>query len=310
MRITAPPGRAAWRAFVGALLIACALPRPTAATTTSARQPRTIRELADSIDHTLEGLLTGEERRMFSTMSPEQIRSVRPDLYKGIQRDVKRWTDDWLAFVRETVPPIPDPELRRAQELAHRTDGLLRSHFAGRRWPYRTMQVSFLPAQVFMDERVRGRRIFTGGMFMRFYPELFFAAIDWPSPLPIVLVHESLHFNKRGTPWGVALSEAITETATRDLVVRLGLQTEAEVRRHPAYTQERKGVDFVLDEIMRRSGASRPEALERFLEAYLSGNQEPMAAIFGAEAWSRVLALGASKQTWQTHHIARALASL
>ena len=295
------------RSFVGALLIASALPQSAAAM--PGVQPRTIRELADSIDHTLEGLLTGEERRMYSTMSPEQIHSVRPDLDRRIQLDVRRWTDDWLAFVRESVPPIPDPELRRAQELAHRIDGLLRGHFAERRWPYRTMQIVFLPAQVFMDERGRGRRVLTGGMFMRFYPDVFFATIDWPSPLPIVLVHESLHFNKRGTPWGVTLSEAITETATRDLVVRLGLQTEAELRRHPAYTQERKGVDYVLDEMARRSGASRPEALERFLGAYLSGNQEPMAAIFGADAWSRVLALGTSKQTWQSHHIARTLAS-
>lgn len=246
---------------------------------------------------------------MFSTMSPEQIKSVRPQLYERIRRDVRGWTQDWLTFVRENVPPIPDADLRRGQDLAHRIDGLLRAHFAARQWRYRTMRVVYLPAQVFVDRRGRGRTTLTGGMFMRFYPDSFFANLDGPSPLAIVLVHESLHFNKRGTPWGVALSEAITETATRDLVVQLGLQTEADMRRHQAYTQERKGVDYLLEEMVRRSVPSRPEAVERLLRAYLSGNQEPLEAIFGVEAWSRVIALGESKQTWQTHRIARALAS-
>ena len=272
-------------------------------------QPRSIRELADSIDHTLKGLLTGEEQQMFSTMSPEQLKTVRPQLYARIRRDVWGWTQEWLAFVGENVPPIPDAELRKGQDLAQRVDGLLRAHFAARRWRYRTLRVVYLPAQVFVDTRGRGRATLTGGMFMRFYPENFFANLEGPSPLAIVLVHESLHFNKRGTPWGVALSEAITETATRDLVVQLGLQTEADMRRNQAYTEERKGMDYLLEEMVRRSIPSRSVAVELLLAAYLSGNQETMEAIFGADAWNRVVALGESKQTWQTHRIARALSS-
>lgn len=297
------------RRLAAALLIVSCLPLPPI-TTAGVRQPRSIRELADSIDHTLKGLLTGEEQQMFSTMSPEEIKSVRPKLYARIRRDVWGWTEEWLAFVRENFPPIPDADLRKGEELAHRIDGLLRAHFAARKWRYRTLRVVYLPAQVFVDRR--GRRLrttLTGGMFMRFYPDRFFANLDGSTPLAIVLVHESLHFNKRGTPWGVALSEAITETATRDLVVRLGLQTEADMRRNQAYTQERKGVDYLLEEMVRRSVANRPKAVELLLEAYLSGNQEPMEAIFGAEAWKRVVALGESKQTWQTHRIARALAT-
>jgi hypothetical protein len=276
-------------------------------TTGEVRQPRNIYELMYGIEHTLKNLLTGEELEMFSSLSPEKIKEVRPDLYDRVSQDVKAWTDEWLNHVRSAEEPITSKKLKEAQDLAARIDGILRTHFGERHWPYRTLKVTFLAPKLFLDEHQRSK--VTGGMYVPFYPETFFATVDWTMPIGAVLVHESIHFNKTGLPYGSSLTEAITESAARDLVVRYGLQTTAEIQRVPAYLEERKGVEYLLDEMTRRAMLTRQAALEMFLEAYLTGNQEKMAAIFGADAWSRVLELGGSDRTWQTHRIAKALGS-
>jgi hypothetical protein len=291
--------------LLGCLLAPGVLEHAAVTTTGEVRQPRNIYELMYGVQHTLETLLTGEELKLFSTLSPEKIKEVRPDLYDRVSQDVKRWTDEWLNHVQSAEEPITSKKLKEAQELASRIDGVLRTHFAEHHWPYRTLKVTFLAPKLFLDERERGK--VTGGMYVPFYPGTFFATVDWTMPIESVLVHEAIHYNKTGLPYGSSLTEAITETATRDLVVKYGLQTTAEIQRVPAYLQERKGVEYLLDEMTKRASLTRQTALEIFLEAYLTGSQEKMIAIFGENAWNRVLALGGSDQTWQTHRIAKAL---
>lgn len=108
-------------------------------------------------------------------------------------------------------------------------DALLRDHFQGRTWPYRAMRVIFLPPRLFQDDR--NRENWTSGMFIPYYPDAFFAAVDWPVPMEMLLVHESLHFNAITDPFGARMAEGLTETATRHLVVKYGLLTEGDVRR-------------------------------------------------------------------------------
>jgi hypothetical protein len=125
--------------------------------------------------------------------------------------------------------------------------------------------------------------------------------------MELVLVHESLHFNETGAPFGQPLKEAITETGARYLVLQYELLTQNALRRAEAYERERKGVELILEEIMSRTKRSREEATELFLEAYLTGRQDEMNKVFGAEIWKRVIELSRSQGAWQTHRIKKAL---
>ena len=123
----------------------------------------------------------------------------------------------------------------------------------------------------------------------------------------MVLLHESLHYNKTGPPYGGRIAEGITESATRDLAVRYGLHSSDDIRRSTSYATDRKGVDYLLEEIIKRSPMDRAAALDILLEAYLTGRPDKPAAIFGADAWQRVLALGHSEFEWNKNRILVAL---
>jgi hypothetical protein len=84
-------------------------------------------------------------------------------------------------------------------------------------------------------------------------------------------------------------------------------RTQNALRRAEAYERERKGVELILEEIMSRTKRSREEATELFLEAYLTGRQDEMNKVFGAEIWKRVIELSRSQGAWQTHRIKKAL---
>jgi len=56
-----------------------------------------------------------------------------------------------------------------------------------------------------------------------------------------------------------------------------------------------------------RTGGSRDDAIDLFLEAYLTGNQDGMSRVFGVEPWAQVINLGQSDDGWQTHKISKAL---
>lgn len=119
-------------------------------------------------------------------------------------------------------------------------------------------------------------------------------------------MHESLHFNAVGKPFGSRLEEGVTETAARHLVLEYELLDAGKVNRAGAYLDEMKGVEFVLEGIVERTARSRDEALDVLLEAYLTGRQDEMEKIFGAEAWERVLKLSGTRDGWQTHKIEKA----
>ncbi len=269
------------------------------------RQPRNIYELVYAFEHTFAKILNGKELKLYRTLSPREMKETNPELYERISRDVTGWTDEWLQHLKTTVDPMPEKRLNAARRTAEQVDGVLRGHFETRKWPYRPMRVVFLPPRMFLDERNRGS--LTSGMFIPYYPDAFFAAVDWPVPMELLLVHESLHFNAAGRPFGGPLSEGIAETATRYLILKYELLTPRDVRREEVYPLERKGVELILEGIMKRTARSRDEATELFLEAYLTGRQDGMTGIFGVEPWERVIRLSRSMEDWQTHKIKKAL---
>ncbi len=270
------------------------------------RQPRNIYELVYGFQFTFANILTPDELRLFLTLSPGEIKAKNPDLYSRIAQDVKGWTDEWVLHVRSSPDSIPQKRLEDARQLARQVDAVLKTHFESKRWPYRSIRVEFLPPRVFLDERHREN--ITSGMFIPFYPEAFFATVDWTASVKLVLVHETLHYNKTGSDYGRAMLEGITEVAARYLALKYGLLTAHEIAKEGAYPSEQKGVELVLSEIMKRSGGSRDDALDLLLAAYLTGNQEGMGKVFGAAPWAAVIELGQSDEGWQTHRISKALA--
>lgn len=269
------------------------------------RQPRNIYELVYAFEHTFPKLLTPEELALYKKESPEAIRESHPDLYARISQDVVAWTDEWIAEMRKTEVPIAPKKLDEGSRIAAEVDGVLRDYFAARGWIYKPMRVVFLPPHLFLDERHRGD--VTSGMFIPFYPGAFFATIDWPAPIELVLVHESLHFNATREAYGRPLLEGLTEAGAENIVLRKGLLTPGKVNRAGVYAQERKGVEFVVQEIMKRTNRSHEESLELLLESYLTGQQDKPVEVFGKDTWDKVVGLSMNDGDWQTHRLAEAL---
>jgi hypothetical protein len=270
---------------------------PTAET----RQPRSIYELVYSFDHTFAGILSPEEFKLYRTRSPEQIRETRPELYDRISKDVRVWTLQWIQHVRTAYVPIAEKRLKDAKQTSERVDALLKAQFEARGWKYRPMQVVFLPPRVFLDER--NRNVWTSGMYIPYFPDAFFVSVDWPVPMELLLVHEALHFNETGSHFGHDMEEGITEAGARYLVLKYELLEPGAVRRAEAYPRERKGVEYVLEEMMKRTSKTREESLELFLESFVTGNQDRMGEALGADAWQRVIKLSQSEKGWQAHRI-------
>jgi hypothetical protein len=297
------------RRLLVALVVVLASPLPPAGAAVTPRgeerQPRNIYELVYAFENTFTDMLSPEELKLVASKRFEEIREANPRLYDRISQDVTRWTDEWIAYVRDAFPPIPAGRLGKAQADAERVDAILAADFEARGWPYKHMKVVFLPPRVFLDER--HRNYITSGMFIPFYPDAFFASVDWPAPMVLVLVHESIHFNKRG-PWiGAALTEGVTETAARKITLRHGLLKKGDILRDRAYPDERKGVECILKQVMSRSGCTREMALERLLKAYLTGDQSGMDEALGAAAWGRIVRLSKTPGDFQTHRILAAL---
>ena len=269
------------------------------------RQPRNIYELVYAFEHTFPNILEGEDLKLYRTLSPAELRLDHPALYERISIDVKGWTDEWIEHVERSVEPIPSGKLSAARESATQVDGILKTYFGSKGWPYRPLRVVFLPPRVFLDERNRGS--ITGGMYIPYYPDAFFATVDWPIPEQLVLVHEGLHFNASVRPFGGRLVEGITETATHYLLLKYDLMDERQIARSGTYPDERKVVALIIDEIVKRTSAGHDEALELFLAAYVTGKQDGMTRVFGDEPWQEVLRLSHTSEDWQTHKIKKAL---
>jgi len=302
--------RQSWKRFligigVPVLLVSSSVP---AAVTEKGKvqQPRNIYELNYSFQFTFQRLLKPEEMKLYETRGPKEIQRINPELYARISADVKRWTDEWIQYTRTTRDPIPEKRLSDGQQLAVKIEEMLARYFQELGWPYRPMQVVFIRPRDFIDEHNRDKT--TGGMFIPFYPDAFFATIDWPIPLELVLVHESLHFNAAEGPFGSSLIEGTTDTSARYLARKFELMSPSDLWRAESYPLERKGVETILEKMMERTGRSREQALEVLLETYLTGRQEAMTKIFGERAWNRVLRLSSAQRgAWQTGKIEKAL---
>ena len=301
--------RQSWKHFligIGVPVLLVSSSAPAAVTEKDkVRQPRNIYELSYSFRHTFAKILSNDEMRLYERHTPKEIRELNPALYARISVDVKRWTDEWIQHILTTGDPIPEQKLEGANRLAVKVEGILKQYFEARGWPYRPMRVVFIPPRAFQDDRDRGK--VTGGMFIPFYPDAFFATVDWTFPIETLLVHESLHFNAEERPFGAALVEGVTDVASRHLVRKYDLVSAGDVRRVDSYPTERKGVEFVLDRLMEKSGRSRDEAVDMLLGAYLTGDQNGLTSFFGAEAWGQVLRISHYPRSWRPGNIDKAL---
>jgi len=276
-------------------------------TTGDTRQPRNIYELLYSVGYTFSNILNDQELALYRTGNPEEIRRNDPELYNRISQNIQRWTDEWIKYVRTSLVPIPDKKLTEAQRDAAEVDAILKKHFTEKGWPYKTLKVVFLPPQVFLNEYDRGSM--TSGMFIRFYPDAFFASVDWPVPMKIVLVHESIHFNKIGTPFGSPLAEGITESATQRIILDYGLLPKGQARKSKAYPVEQKRVKYIIQEMMSRVDLNERQALDLLVEAYVTGDQSNLNQIFGVDPWARLLQLSRTTDNWSTREIDQALST-
>jgi hypothetical protein len=259
--------------------------------------PETIHDLVRSFMLLFEQMLTPEEMAIVGTLGPEDIKDSHPVLYQKIRQNVKHWTDRWVLKVARELDKVPTKRLESGMQSLERVDRVLRPYFEANNWPYHKLQVVFLPRRILFDPATAQT---TPGVFIPFYPEVFFATIDPNTPTEWVLLHESIHYNKTGQRLSRLLTEGITETLTRELGERHGLMTAKALRKHEVYLKERKLVGVILDAIMERTGRNRVAALNMLATAYLTGNQGEMQAIFGVEPWERVLKLTWSEDVKKT----------
>jgi hypothetical protein len=259
-------------------------------------QARTIPDLARAFSHTFSQILTPEEYELYTSRTPEEIRAIDNELYRKINQNVGRWTDDWILWAARNLDTVPEKRLQKAMATASRIDGLARSYFEGRGWSYRSLRVVFLPQRLFHDARDRESRI--RGVFIPFYPEVFFSTVDPSAPLELVILHENIHYNKRGRSLGRPLNEGITETAARHIVILHELLPSRVLRDLEVYPRERKLVETIVREIMAETGSDHDAALDLLLAAYLTGDQSEMERIFGEDSWTRVIELSRSERKW------------
>jgi uncharacterized protein (DUF2267 family) len=268
-------------------------------------QAKTLPDLVSAFDYTFRQILTPEEYELFRTKLPEEIAQASPDLYEKIRQNVKRWTDDWIKTVPAQFESLPEERLAEAVAAAHRIDALLRRHFEVRSWPYRSMRVVFLPQRMFHVPTRIARDPTTAfgyedikGMFIPFYPEVFFTTVQPSSPTSLVLVHESLHYNAKDTRLGRRLCEGITEAAARRIARDNGLVSDRELREFSAYVEERDLVEVIQRGIVDRTARAPADALDLLVTCYITGDHAGLRQIFGAEAWDRLVDLSRDHKTW------------
>ena len=259
-------------------------------------QARTVPDLARAFEHTFSQILTPEEYELYKSRSPEEIKELDGELYRKINQNVGRWTDDWILWAARNLDRVPEARLERAMATASRIDRLARGYFEARGWSYRSLEVVFLPQRLFHDAHNRSSKI--QGVFIPFYPDVFFSTVDPAAPLELILVHENIHYNKRGPSLGHPLNEGITETSARHIVRLHELLPGKVLRNFQAYPRERELVETIVQGIMDKTGADHDAALDLLLAAYLTGEQTELERIFGLDPWTRVIQLAISEGKW------------
>jgi len=276
-----------------------------AATATQDARPKTLPDLVAAFDHTFRQILTSEEYVTYQTTPAEEIAETSPELYQKVSQNIHRWSDDWIKSVTPQLATVPDRRLVEAEAATKRIESILARYFEARGWPYRPMRVVYLPQRLFhVPSRIARDPLSPfgfmdiKGMFIPFYPEVFFTTVQPSTPLGLVIVHESLHFNSRDRRFGHRLSEGITDVGARHIASEHGEVDERELRAFESYPTERDLVETILRGIVERTGRSREDAVDALLGTYITGSHVTMHEIFGAEAWQRIVELSRNHETW------------
>jgi hypothetical protein len=149
------------------------------------------------------------------------------------------------------------------------------------------MKVVFLPQHLMTEPELPA--IKARGMYVLYYPNVFFAALDSDATIRHTLIHESLHFNKTGPGLGRALSEGIAEVAATQLALDWDMVRRKTLRWTDYYRNEVEIVEYIVDRMLERTGMQREQAVEILLHTYLTGDSTEMESIFGAAAWSETV---------------------
>jgi len=251
------------------------------------RQPETIWDLIHAFDVSFSHLLTAEELEMKKGKRPEEILDADPELYEKIRLNVKRWTDDWVREAVKRHKKISREKMDYALQSIVEIDAVLEPYFEARHWPYRTINAVFLPQALFVDPRARGS--ITLGLFLPFYPDVFFATVNPTVPTHMVLIHETIHFNQHGVWLGHPLNEGIADSIARKLAEENRMVTAGQLKRWAAYETERRVVDYLIDRIVERTDHDRDAALDILVGTSVTGDQSKVIEVLGAEAWEQVL---------------------
>ena len=258
------------------------------------RHARNLPELTASFEFTFDGILTEEEKAVVNYRDPKGMRETQPELYDKISQNVQRWTEDWIEYATEKLETVPEERVERARRSAEKIDGLLSDYFAKQEWPYRKLRVVYLPQRLLYDERNRGWKML--GVFIPFYPDVFFSTVDPFAPLELILVHESLHYNADNGSYGTPLLEGITDVGARHLIAKYGLLTRTTLRGTKTYVRERTLVELICARLAEETGSTEGEALETVLEAYITGDDGRLAQALGQQTWDAVVELSWTPQ--------------
>jgi hypothetical protein len=269
------------RALAVALLFTC----PSHAA--KERQPETVWDLIHALNYAFRQVLTPDELETMKGKHPEEVRAANPDLYGKISRVVKRATDDWTREAAKKHKKIPEDKMAYAREAVADVDAVLKPYFESRGWPYRPINAVFLPQALFHDRTERGSM--TLGVFMPYYSEVFYATVNPSIPTRMVLIHETFHFNERGSWIGHPLREGIADTIARELAVKHAMVQPRKLKSWAAYEGERGTIDYLIERIVERTGGSREDAVEALVASYVTGDHGAVVEIFGSAAWDNVL---------------------
>jgi hypothetical protein len=271
--------------LLAAVLLSCA--PCTAAPAAGDGLPTTFPSFVEWAKQRIHSELPPNEQALMSRLGSEDFRRNHPQLLDKMSRRFVELTDDWLASATERLGMVPASLVRGAEEDALEVERKLRAHFEERGWDYRSMKVIFVPRRLMAKKGERPRHL---GRYMLLYPDAFFATLDPHIPRKHTLIHESLHFNKRGPHLGRPLEEGITEVAAARLSVEWGMSTREALIRGNFYPKYQRAVRFILDKMVERSDRTHDQALEILLRTYLTGDQSEVRRILGGRSWARIVA--------------------
>jgi hypothetical protein len=278
--------RRALQVLVGLLLLAGAGPTCVAGEV-DPWMPETLPAFIRALELGIEQNLTPRERTVLASRTREELRETHPELHEKIRQCFSAWTDEWVRRATREIEGVSASRMRRAEQAAAEVDDRLRAYFDARGWKYRPVKVVFLPHHLMVEP---GRpSMQTRGMYLLYYPDVFFASLGAHATLRHTLIHESLHFNKTGAGLGRPLSEGIAEAAATQLGLEWDMVRKRALRDAGSYAKELQIVNYIVDRMLERTGMRREQAVEILLHTYLTGDPAEMDAIFGAEAWSEVV---------------------